>query len=418
MKTYWKFYWPLALTGIAMALSMQFQNAALARYPQAVTELAVFALAFSTAGLFNASLNFTAQLSNVYARSHEGTLRCHRFIFAASLIVMVPLLVIAHTNVGNTALSIIYGIDQSLTNRVTEYLIYLAPLTLVRAERFYYTGLLVQARLTGWVTLLNAIYLITVILGLLIGFSQGARPVFVLVGADAAAMLLQVVLSIWICRRHYQLPEQPEHENVSYGELAAFFIPVSTTGVMFALSRPLLFAFVSRTPEGIVAIAAMRVAFDFSAMFQQAANQFRHFFITFGLDDLRRKRHFMMFVCAGITGIMLMFAITPLSDWVWRDLMQIPDDVRELSLQVILVMCLMPSVILFRNYFHGHLMVERRTNGMAVGGILRVIAIYLMAQTLFSVGLLNYLTATMVLILGFVVESLVVMRAAVQKGHT
>ena len=88
MKNYWQFYWPLALTGLAMALSMQFQNAALARYPQAIMELAVFALAFSTYGLFNASLNFTAQLSNVYARSLEGTRRCHRFVFAASTTIM------------------------------------------------------------------------------------------------------------------------------------------------------------------------------------------------------------------------------------------------------------------------------------------------------------------------------------------
>ena len=40
MLQYWRFYWPLALTGVAMVLSVQFQNAALARYPEAVTELA------------------------------------------------------------------------------------------------------------------------------------------------------------------------------------------------------------------------------------------------------------------------------------------------------------------------------------------------------------------------------------------
>jgi hypothetical protein len=42
----------------------------------------------------------------------------------------------------------------------------------------------------------------------------------------------------------------------------------------------------SRAPGGLVAIAALRVAFDFAMLFQQAANQFRHFFVTFGLDDL------------------------------------------------------------------------------------------------------------------------------------
>ena len=46
MKQYWRFYWPLALTGIGLVLSVQFQNAILARYPEAVKELAVLAIAY------------------------------------------------------------------------------------------------------------------------------------------------------------------------------------------------------------------------------------------------------------------------------------------------------------------------------------------------------------------------------------
>ena len=137
---------------------------------------------------------------------------------------------------------------------------------------------------------------------------------------------------------------------------------------MFALSRPVLYAFVARTPDGVLAIAAMRVAFDFAMIFQQAANQFRHFFVTFGLDDLAVKRQFMAMVCAGITAIMLVIALTPLSNLIWRDLMGIPDAVREISVDVMLVMCLIPAVIIFRNYYHGRLMVERRTAGMAAAG--------------------------------------------------
>jgi hypothetical protein len=185
---------------------------------------------------------------------------------------------------------------------------------------------------------------------------------------------------------------------------------------MFAASRPVLYAFVSRTPDGLVAIAAMRVAFDFSMMFQQAANQFRHFFVTFGLDDLARKRRFMVLIGTGITSIMLLFALTPLSDLIWRDLMKIPDDVRAYSVQIVLVMCLMPSIIITRNYYHGRLMVERRTAGMAVGSLLRVVGIYFSSQLLFSLGWLNYLSASAVLILGFVIETLVVVQAAA-KGQ-
>lgn len=412
MRVYWQFYWPLALTGLAMVLSIQFQNAALARYPEAARELAVFALAYGTFGFFRASLNFVSQLSNVYARSPAGARKTRRFVMMAGLALTLPLAWLGFSAPGETLLRGAYGLDHELAARVTEYLRYLCPLVLISALRFYYTGLLIQARLTGSVTLLNVMFLAAVISGLVAGFATGLRPVVVLVGAEALAMLLHLAGTYLVKRARYRLPAQREHESLTYRELTGFFVPVSTTGVMFALSRPVLYAFVSRVPDGVLAIAALRVAFDFSMLFQQAANQFRHFFVTFGLDDLPRKRRFMAVVCAGLTGLMLTSAITPLSDLIWRDLMRIPDDVRALSVQVILVLCLMPAVIVFRNYFHGRLMVERRTVGMAAGAILRVIAIYAAAQVLFAFGWLNHVTAAAVLILGFVVEALVVVRAA------
>jgi hypothetical protein len=122
----------------------------------------------------------------------------------------------------------------------------------------------------------------------------------------------------------------------------------------------------------------------------------------------------MMLVCGGITGIMLTFAVTPLSNLIWRDLMRIPADVRAMAVDVILVLCLMPAVIIFRNYYHGWLMVERRTVGMAAGALLRVAGIYLAAQALLSLGWLNHVTAAAVLILGFAIEAAVVVVAAVK----
>ena len=77
-------------------------------------------------------------------------------------------------------------------------------------------------------------------------------------------------------------------------------------------------------------------------------------------------------------------------------------------MDVILVMCLLPTIITVRNYFHGHLMVRLRTSGMAMGGVLRVLGIYLIAQTLYAHGKLDHVTAAFALLLGFVFETIVV----------
>ena len=68
---------------------------------------------------------------------------------------------------------------------------------------------------------------------------------------------------------------------------------------------------------------------------------------------------------------MLAIALTPLADWIWGTLMGIPSELQSMSEQVLLVMCLMPVVIIYRNYFHSQLMHLRRT-AMAYGSMLRV----------------------------------------------
>ena len=412
MRQYWRFYWPLALTGVALVLAMQAQNGALARYPGAVTELAVFALASSTFGLFNAGLNFTAQLSNVFARSRRGRLLSHRFVRLWSLALTAPLAVLALTEAGHAAVVAAYGIDAALADRVLEYIAYMLPLLFVSAERFYFTGLLVQSQLTGWVTALNVVFLTAAIAALVVGFAWGIAPVYTLVGAQALAGVLHWGLSALVAKYRYRGPVIQEHEDLTLRELVRFFLPMTATGVMFAISRPVLYAFVGRVPDGIAMIAALRVAFDFTTMFQQAVNQFRHFFVTFGLGDLATKRRFMALICAGITLLMLAVALTPLANWLLGGVLGIRGDVLSNAVDVILVLCLMPLAIVVRNYYHGHLMVARRTTGMATGGTIRVIAMAAFAQIAYSAGALNHVTAAFILLIGFAVEAAAVLVSA------
>ena len=206
MLAYWRFYWPLALIGVGMVLSVQFQNATLAKYPDAVTELAVLALAYGVFSFFNASLQFIAQLSNVYARSPHATRQSWRFVVLASALIMMPLAVIAGTHSGMALISTIFSIDDNLTGRVGEYLVLLCPLILLNGQRHYFSGLLVQAKLTGWMTAINFIYLAVVIATLLTGLALAIKPAYVVVGAETLGVIVMLCLLLWARYRLYQPP--------------------------------------------------------------------------------------------------------------------------------------------------------------------------------------------------------------------
>ena len=405
---YWRFFWPLALMGAVLVLSGQFQNGILARYPDAVRELAVFAIAGSTFGLFHAGISFVSQMANVYARSEAGTRQALRFVIVICVVLSSLIALLAFTTVGTWLMRFIYGINDDLLHQVMRYMQLYIPLIVVDGIRQFLVGLLVQARMTGRLTIVNMMQLSVVIASLIAGFSSGMDAPIVLVGSMILGSGCHLMLLVWLVRKDYTLPEHREHESLSFGELFRFFLPVATTGVMFAISRPVLYALIARSPDAVVSNAAMRVGFDVASLFQVTANQFRHFFVTFGDDDLPLKRQFMWLVGGGITVSMLLVAATPVSHFLLSDLIGIQGTVLTYSREVLLWMCFLPGLILWRNYYHGLLMVARRTTGMALGGIVRVGGIYLLAQSAWLLGWLDFRVATIILLMGFVFEATVV----------
>ena len=409
LREYWRFFWPLALTGIVMVLGTQFQNGVLARYPAAVTELAIFAIASSIFSLLHAGVNFLSQMSNVYARSRHGLITTLQFVVLISTLLGIILSILAFTPVGPALIAKVYAVDADIVSRVVVYMKLFVPLIFIDGLRQFQMGLLVQSRMTGRVSILNAVYLSTIIASLVIGFNAGFSAPYVLAGSQIVASLVHFVLLAVVIFRDYHLPVKQDHQDLHFGELLRFFIPVSTTGLMFAISRPVLYALIARTPEAIVSIAAMRVGFDVSSLFQMTANQFRHFFVTFGDSHLKEKRLFMVLVGAGITVIMLLIAATPLSTFLLSNLIGITGNLLAYSREVLLIMCILPGLILWRNYYHGLLMIRRKTTGMALGGIARVLGIYLFAQVFYVLGHLNYLTGASILLLGIFLEAIIVM---------
>lgn len=301
----------------------------------------------------------------------------------------------------------IFDLDGQTKHTVVQYLRFLTPLILAAGLRQYYTGMLVQARRTGTITILNVVALLGLIAMLLVGLWCGWRAVPTLALAKIVSDGLHTALAILLYALRYRPPARREHEDLTYRDVLAFFWPVAVTSLMFALSRPILYAFLSRTGEAIVTIAAVRVAFDFSMIFGSAINQFRHFFVTFGTRDLEGVRRFMMRAMVAVVALMALVVFTPLIGLILRGLLNIPDVILTRAVQALRVLCVWPLAMTLRNYFHGHLLARRRTGGMAAGGACRVAAIYLVCWLLQGAGWLNHVTAAAILVLGFLAEGLI-----------
>ncbi|MHC5037780.1 MAG: hypothetical protein ACYTHM_10735 [Planctomycetota bacterium] len=405
-RQYWSFYWPLTLTGLAMVMARQFQNGALARYPDAEKELATFAFAASTFFLFNTALGFVPQMSNVLARSKASHRICFRFIIGASLILTAPIAFLGFAPPGKLVLASIFEIEGPSLDNVARYLRYLTPLILINGLRFYNNGLLIQAKRTVLATVLNALFLATAVAVLVTGVQMCWRPVETLALAQLASAAVHLLLSWLFLAWVYQPPgEPPGQPALTLRRTFDFFWPVAVTASLFALSRPIIYAYASRMPDGVASIAAMRVAFDFVMVFQNPVNQFRNLFVTFGCADLQGVRRFMIRVWFGVTALMLLVIASPIGNFLLQDLIGVRGDLFYRAREILWVLCLVPLVLTFRNFFHGLSLVRRTTGNMAAGSFCRILVIWLASWALWRLGRLDHLFGAAILLAGFAMEA-------------
>jgi hypothetical protein len=412
-RRYGPFYWPLALTSLVTLLESQFQNGLLARYPNADVELATFALAASSFQLVNALLVFVPQMVTVLGRSQPDRAVCRRFVNGAGLLLSLPLLAMGCTAAGRTALGWLLNIPADVLPAVARYLQWLAPLVWVNAMRQYCTGTLVLSERTRVITLLNVVHLVSLV-GVLLGGRRagwGALPTLAL--ATVLANVLHLAL-IAAATRHLDLPasRHDPRPTLKMAALWRFFWPLATTSALFAMSRPVLYAFVNLTPRAVVTIAALRVAFDFGLMFQNPVNQFRHLYATYGKEDPDGVARFMLRVTVLLVAVMTLAVFSPLSPLLFGRVLGLEGDVLACSLQAVRVLSLAPLAIALRNLYHGQLMVSRRTTGMALAALLRVLAIGLLARLLLSLGWLDHVSGAAIVVAGFAVEALMVRHAS------
>lgn len=405
-RPYWSFYWPLALTGLAMVLAAQFKNGVLSRYPDAIQELAVFAIAGSIMQLCRAGIIFVPQMINVLARNPQATVVCLRFTIMAALALSLPLLLFGFTPLGGMFIPVIFKLESGWLTGVTLYLQLLSPMILIGALGQFFTGLLVQSKRTGLVTMLNGVMLTTTILVLFVGLWNGIDATWVISASHVLPALLHLILTVVCYQLFYRAPETERTvEALSYGKALRFFYPVAFTSTMFATSRPLIYAFISYTSGAALTIAILRICFDFTMMFYNMLNQFRHLFVTFGAEDPAGVRRFMIRIFGLVITAMLIIAITPLHQWFIHYLLGVENMLHvKMAQEAILVLCLIPMFLTLRNYFHGVALVEHKTGRMGLAGVMRISSIFCFTAVCYYFEVLNHMTGAGALVAGFMAE--------------
>ena len=403
-RKYWVFYWPLTLMGLAMLLANQGKNAALARYPDSAAELTTFALAVSFHAFLHAALIFIPQMANVYGQSRASVRACFVFTARAGALLCLPLLVLGWTRAGLLLPQWVFGVDDEVAATMQLYFRLLAPTVFLDGLRHAFTGLLIQARRTGVVTVLNVGFLLAVLAFLFFGFRANLSAAWTVGMAQLVASLAALAATGAAWARLYRAPEG-EDPMPSQRELWGYFWPVAVTSVCFALSRPVIFFFAARAPDAVILIAALRVAFDFAMLFFNPVNQFRHVMVTFGLRDAAGIGRFMLTVVLALSALLILSGLTPVGAWVFAVLFGLEGEVLDYATAALLPLALVPLAMGLRNWQHGKALLRKTTRRMGVSALVRVAVIAGASWVMVSLGWLGPRTGALLLALGFLAEA-------------
>ena len=179
----------------------------------------------------------------------------------------------------------------------------------------------------------------------------------------------------------------PVNDRLTQRSILLFWLPLAATWLMMGVEGPYLAAVIARLPEAKFNLAAHGVAYAFALlaeapilMLMSAATAL----VTDG-DSYRRMRNFARALCVGATVLVLLVLIPPVHRFVLGDLVQLPDEVIELTYGALWLFLPWPAAIGYRRFLQGVLIRSGRTRLVAYGTVIRVVAMSLAALLGFGV---------------------------------
>ena len=378
-----RFWLPLAATWLMMAVEGPFLAAVIARLGEPVYNLAAYGVAYSLALVVEAPVIMLMSAATALARNRVSYLRLRNFTHAINAAVTLAMLLTLVPSIFNWLARDLIGLPPEVASRTHVALLILLPWPATIGFRRLYQGVLIRHGLTrrvayGTVSRLAAMFGTAFLLARFTnveGAWVGAAALTMGVSCEAAVSRLMATGAL---RTLLETPGEATGAASSYAALSRFYYPLALTTLLSLGIHPVVTFFVGNSRAALESLAVLPVVSALVFIFRSFGLAYQEVVIALIGDDgqhYRAVRHFGLMLSLAVVGGLSLIAWTPLSDFWFRTVSGLTDELTRFALTPTRILAVIPGLTALLSFQRAILVVRGTTNAITMATVIEVVGV-------------------------------------------
>jgi hypothetical protein len=334
-----RFWYPLALTWLMMAMEGPLIGAIVARLPDATFNLAAYGVAFSLGLIIEAPIIMILSAATALIKSRQNYEKLWQYTNILNLMITLIMAIILIPAVFDVIALRILGLEAAIAELTYEATFALLPWPAMIGIRRFYQGLMIRRGYTinvSYGTAIRLLSMFSTVYGLyyfavpINGATVGALGLSVAVSAEALASYLMARKSV---REVKAIPDS--EKTLSFRSIHTFYYPLVLTSLIGLAAMPLATFFMADSHNAIASLAVFPVINSFIFIFRSVGLSYQEAGIKLMGDKFEAFKANLTFVLrlsAISLAVLILITATPLHQLWFVDLTDLPEELYAFTM--------------------------------------------------------------------------------------
>ena len=362
---------PLVASWLLMSIELPAINAIVARLANPEISLAAYGgVVYPIALIIEAPIIMLLAASTALSRDWVSYQKLKKITLWMGGALTALHLLIALTPIFDFITKVLLNSPAEVIEPARKGLLFLAPWTFAIAYRRFQQGAMIRFGHSKMVGQTTFVRLITVSIVLAIGYFVKTIPGPILAGsAQGLGVTAEAIYAGLVVRKIKPLIRTavPAKQSLTVKRFVAFYLPLALTSALWLLWQPLISAAISRMPNALESLAVWSVISGLLFMFRSPGVAYNEVMVAL-LEEPDSKpvlKTFARNIALGVTGVILIFVLTPLSRLWLVYIAAIPEDLIQIGRVALAVAIPLGVLNVYISYFQGFLVQRSTTRGVA-----------------------------------------------------